>query len=156
MPLRRFVFASSSSIYGNAEAFPTLEDALPAPISPYGITKLSAEHLVTVYNRSFGIPTVSLRLFTVYGARQRPDMAFRIFMDSIRKGEAITIYGNGKQTRDFTYIDDIIDGFIAAASKDKEGQIINIGGGSRHSLLEAVGLIEDISGIKPVIEFKDF
>ncbi|HKC19428.1 MAG TPA: NAD-dependent epimerase/dehydratase family protein, partial [Candidatus Dormibacteraeota bacterium] len=108
--LDRFVFASSSSVYGNAEVFPTKESTLPRPISPYGMTKLAAEHLVFVYMRNFNMPATALRYFTVYGPRQRPDMAFYRFMDAMVDGREIEIFGDGEQTREFTYVSDAVDG----------------------------------------------
>src|SRR4029077_2715975 len=107
--LKRLVFAGSSSVYGDAEAFPTRESALPHPVSPYGVTKLAAEHLAHLYTRNFGIPAVSVRYFTVYGPRQRPDMAFSRFMQAISAGEDIEVFGDGEQTREFTYVSDAVE-----------------------------------------------
>src|SRR5438034_3747787 len=129
--VERLVFASSSSVYGDAEMFPTKETALPRPVSPYGMTKLAAEHLTFVYLRNFGIPATSLRYFTVYGPRQRPDMAFCRFMEALVDNEEIEIYGDGEQTREFTFVSDAVDGTVKAASADVVGQIVNLGGGSR-------------------------
>ncbi|TAE48569.1 MAG: NAD-dependent epimerase/dehydratase family protein, partial [Oscillatoriales cyanobacterium] len=112
--LKKFVLASSSSVYGNAETFPTSETACPQPVSPYGITKLAAERLASLYHHNFGVPATILRYFTVYGPRQRPDMAFHIFFKSILRGEAISIYGDGQQTRDFTFISDCVAANLAA------------------------------------------
>src|SRR2546423_1009893 len=128
-PVKRLVFASSSSIYGDAEMFPTKETALPRPVSPYGMTKLAAEHLAFVYMRNFGIPATSLRYFTVYGPRQRPDMAFCRFMEALVENHEIGIFGDGEQTREFTYVSDAVDGTVKAASADVVGQIINLRGG---------------------------
>ena len=114
--LKRLVFAGSSSVYGDAEAFPTRESALPRPVSPYGVTKLAAEHLANLYTRNFGIPAVSVRYFTVYGPRQRPDMAFARFMRALADGEPIEVYGDGEQTREFTYVSDAVEGTVKAAS----------------------------------------
>src|SRR5438128_4366054 len=147
--VERLAFASSSSVYGDAEMFPTKETALPRPVSPYGMTKLAAEHLAFVYSRNFGVPTTSLRYFTVYGPRQRPDMAFSRFMEAMAENQEIEIFGDGEQTREFTYVSDAVDGTIKAASADVVGQIINLGGGSRVSVNRVLDTLEDISGIKP-------
>ena len=147
-PVKRLIFASSSSVYGNAEMFPTKETALPRPVSPYGMTKLAAEHLAFVYMRNFGISVTSLRYFTVYGPRQRPDMAFCRFMEALVDHQEIGIFGDGEQTREFTYISDAVDGTVKAASADVAGQIINLGGGSRVSVNRVLDTLEDISGLK--------
>src|SRR5437588_6982781 len=147
-PVKRLVFASSSSVYGDAEMFPTKESALPRPVSPYGMTKLAAEHLTFVYMRNFGIPATSLRYFTVYGPRQRPDMAFCRFMEALVDNEEIEIFGDGEQTREFTYVSDAVDGTVKAASADVVGQIINLGGGSRVTVNRVLDTLEDISRIK--------
>ena len=146
--LERFVFASSSSVYGNAEVFPTKESTLPRPISPYGMTKLAAEHLAFVYMRNFNIPATALRYFTVYGPRQRPDMAFYRFMEAMVEGREIEIFGDGEQTREFTYVSDAVDGTVKAASADVVGQVINLGGGSRVTVNRVIDTLEEISGIK--------
>jgi len=148
-PVKRLVFASSSSVYGDAEMFPTRETALPRPVSPYGMTKLAAEHLTFVYMRNFGIPATSLRYFTVYGPRQRPDMAFCRFMEALVEGNEIEIYGDGEQTREFTYVSDAVDGTVKAASADVVGQVINLGGGSRVTVNRVLNTLEEISGITP-------
>ena len=147
-PVKRLVFASSSSIYGDAEMFPTKETALPRPVSPYGMTKLAAEHLAFVYMRNFGIPATSLRYFTVYGPRQRPDMAFCRFMEALVENQEIGIFGDGEQTREFTYVSDAVDGTVKAASADVVGQIINLGGGSRVTVNRVLDTLEDISKLK--------
>ncbi|HET7418925.1 MAG TPA: NAD-dependent epimerase/dehydratase family protein [Candidatus Dormibacteraeota bacterium] len=146
--LKRLVFASSSSIYGDAEMFPTKETALPRPVSPYGMTKLAAEHLAFVYMRNFGIPVTALRYFTVYGPRQRPDMAFTRFMEAMFDSQEIGIFGDGEQTREFTYVSDAVDGTVKAASADVVGQVINLGGGSRVTVNKVLDTLEDISGLK--------
>src|SRR5216110_1261734 len=148
VPVQRLVFASSSSVYGNAEMFPTKETALPRPVSPYGMTKLAAEHLAFVYMRNFGIPATSIRYFTVYGPRQRPDMAFHRFMEALVDEQEIEIYGDGEQTREFTYVSDAVDGTVKAASADVVGQIVNLGGGSRVTVNRVLDTLEDISRIK--------
>jgi nucleoside-diphosphate-sugar epimerase len=143
--LKRFVYASSSSIYGNAEAFPTSETACPQPVSPYGITKLAGERLCGLYYQNFGVPTTALRYFTVYGPRQRPDMAFHKFFKAILNAEYITIYGDGQQTRDFTFVSDCIAANLAAANvTEAVGQVFNIGGGSRVVLTEVIKTMEKI------------
>ena len=148
-PVDRLVFASSSSVYGDAEMFPTKESALPRPVSPYGMTKLAAEHLVFVYMRNFGIPATSLRYFTVYGPRQRPDMAFCRFMEALVDEQEIEIYGDGEQTREFTFVSDAVDGTVKAATADVVGQVINLGGGSRVTVNRVLDTLEDISRLKP-------
>jgi nucleoside-diphosphate-sugar epimerase len=145
--LQRFVFASSSSIYGDAEALPTSETLCPKPVSPYGITKLAAEQLCGLYYKNFGVPTCSLRYFTVYGPRQRPDMGFHKFMKAALDDEAIVIYGDGHQTRDFTFVRDAITANLAAATvPDAIGEVFNVGGGSRVGLMDVVSTMEDILG----------
>jgi UDP-glucose 4-epimerase len=142
----RVVYASSSSIYGQAARFPTPEHALPAPFSPYGMTKLAAEHLGWLYHQNFGLDVVALRYFSVYGPRQRPDMAFNIFCSQVLRGEPIVLYG-GDQTRDFTYVGDIVRATRAAAESDAAvGLPINVGGGSRISLDDAVGVLREVTG----------
>jgi UDP-glucose 4-epimerase len=146
-PIKRFVFAGSSSVYGDAERFPTKETALPRPVSPYGVTKLAAEHLTLLYARNFGIPAVSVRYFTVYGPRQRPDMAFSRFMQAMAAGEDIEVFGDGEQTREFTYVSDAVDGTIKASTADVVGQIFNLGGGSRVTVNKVLATLEEISGL---------
>jgi nucleoside-diphosphate-sugar epimerase len=145
-PVRKFVYASSSSVYGDAEAFPTGEDALPQPYSPYGATKLAGEHLVTLYCRNFGVPTIALRYFTVYGPRQRPDMAFHRFIRSALEDRPINIFGDGEQTRDFTFISDALDANLAAATCEAAGMVMNIGGGSRVSVNDVIKRLRDLVG----------
>ena len=146
--IQKLVFAGSSSVYGDAEMFPTKESALPRPVSPYGVTKLAAEHLTHLYYRNFGVPSVSVRYFTVYGPRQRPDMAFTKFMKLMSEGREIEVYGDGEQTREFTYVSDAVEGTIKAASADVAGQIFNLGGGSRVTLNRALALLEEVSGME--------
>jgi nucleoside-diphosphate-sugar epimerase len=144
--LRRFVYASSSSVYGDTKAFPVAETVMPQPISPYGVTKLAAEHLCTLYHRNFGLPTVSLRYFTVYGPRQRPDMAFHRFCKSIIDGEPLRVFGDGEQTRDFTYVSDVVEANISAATNaDAIGQVMNIAGGSRVTVNQVMQILRDVS-----------
>lgn len=145
--LHRFVFASSSSIYGDAEALPTIETLCPQPVSPYGITKLAAEQLCGLYHKNFGVPTCALRYFTVYGQRQRPDMGFHKFLKAALLNQPIVIYGDGQQTRDFTFVSDAIAANLAAATAPEAvGEIFNIGGGSRVVLTDVIDTIERISG----------
>jgi len=147
VPERRVVYASSSSVYGQAEQLPTAEDVLPQPFSPYGMTKLAAEHLCGLYHANYGVETVSLRYFTVYGPRQRPDMAFNIFCRAALAGETITIYGDGSQTRDFTFVGDIVAATRAAAeAPGVAGRVFNVGGGSRVSIRETLEIIEGCAG----------
>ncbi|MEA5513601.1 NAD-dependent epimerase/dehydratase family protein [Nodularia sp. UHCC 0506] len=148
--LKRLVFASTSSVYGDAETLPTHEKIPPQPVSPYGITKLAAERLCRLYHTNFGVPMVALRYFTVYGPRQRPDMAFHKFFKAVLQDEAIPIYGDGQQTRDFTFVKDAIAANLAAATvPEAVGEIFNIGGGSRVVLAEVLDTMAEIVG-KPI------
>ncbi len=142
----RVVYASSSSVYGDAAALPLREDGVCRPVSPYGVTKLAAEHLAQLYHRNHGLATVSLRFFTVYGPRQRPDMAFHRFLKAARDAQPITVYGDGSQTRDFTYVDDIVSALRAAALSGQPGCVYNVGGGERVALNEVLHLIESVTG----------
>lgn len=144
--VQRVVYASSSSVYGNACTQPVREESPTHPISPYGVTKLAGEHLCTLYAREHGLPVVSLRYFTVYGPRQRPDMAFHKFIRSLLQGQSITIYGDGQQSRDFTYVDDIVAANIAAMKLGTSGSAYNIGGGTRITVREVLHLLGDITG----------
>ena len=145
--LKRLVYASTSSVYGNAETFPTPETVCPQPVSPYGITKLAAERLGKLYHQNFGVPCVYLRYFTVYGPRQRPDMAFHKFFKWILQDQPISIYGDGQQTRDFTFIGDAVAAnLLAAIVPSAIGEIFNIGGGSRVVLAEVINIMEGIVG----------
>lgn len=148
-PIERLVYASSSSVYGDAVAIPMREDALPQPVSPYGVTKLAAEQLCHLYHVNYGVPTVSMRYFTVYGPRQRPDMAFRRFFEAVRDGRQITLYGDGGQTRDFTFVGDAVAATATAAVRGVPGRAYNIGGGSRVSLTQVIELIGRAAG-RPV------
>ncbi len=149
--VQRFVFSGSSSVYGDSPAIPWSEDTCPQPRSPYAITKLAAEHLCRSYHLDFGVPTVVVRYFTVYGPRQRPDMAFHKFLKAALNDDPIPLYGNGRQTRDFTYVSDIVAGTLAAADASDEvvGQTFNLGGGSRISLTALLELLTEVVG-KPV------
>ncbi len=147
-PVKRMVFAGSSSVYGDAEMFPTKESALPHPLSPFGVTKLAAEHLTHLYTRNYAIPVVSVRYFTVYGPRQRPDMAFSRFMQALIAGDDIEVFGDGEQTRDLTYVSDAVEGTIKASTADVVGQVFNLGGGSRVTVNQVLAMLEEISGLK--------
>lgn len=145
--LKRLVFASTSSVYGDAETLPTHESICPKPVSPYGITKLAAERLCGLYCKNFGVPFTALRYFTVYGPRQRPDMAFHKFFKAVLQDQAIPIYGDGQQTRDFTFISDCVAANLAAATVPEAiGEIFNIGGGSRVVLAEVLDKMEQVVG----------
>jgi UDP-glucuronate 4-epimerase len=155
-PVRRFVMASSSSVYGNSRDLPARESGQVAPVSPYGMTKLAGEHLCAIYAANFGVPTVSLRYFTVYGPRQRPDMAIHKFIRAALLGQPVTVYGNGSQTRDFTYVDDIVAANIQAAERDlTPGSIYNLGGGSTVTVREIVRIVEDVTGRHLDVEHAD-
>jgi len=144
---RRLVYASSSSVYGDAETFPTPEETTPSPMSPYGATKLSGEHLCKLYEGNYGVESVILRYFTVYGPRQRPDMAFNLFCRAALDEEPIEVFGNGKQTRDFTYVGDIVAATRAAGTVEGiAGEVFNVGGGSQTALEETLALIEEFAG----------
>jgi UDP-glucuronate 4-epimerase len=142
----RVVLASSSSIYGDAESFPTREDAIPKPLSPYGITKLACEHLAYAYARSFGLDCVALRYFTVYGPRQRPDMFFRRVCERLADGGVFEIYGSGEQSRSFTYVGDVVEATRAAMERASAGATYNVGGGEEATMLEAIAVLEGVSG----------
>jgi nucleoside-diphosphate-sugar epimerase len=148
-PIERLVYSSSSSVYGDDVPLPMREDALPQPLSPYGVTKLAAEQLCVLYWQNFKVPTVSLRYFTVYGPRQRPDMGFHKFLAAVRRGEPIPVFGDGEQTRDFTYIDDAVEANVLAAGRGAPGGVYNIGGGSRVSVNEVLLMIGRVSGREP-------
>ncbi len=143
--LKRFVYASSSSVYGDVGEILN-EEMKCQPKSPYGVTKLAAEQLCQLYNLEYKMPTVSLRFFSVYGPGQRPDMAFHRFCQNILHEAPMTIYGDGKQIRDFTYVDDVVEIIAAALTADVVGQVVNVGGGSPATLLEAAAVLEEISG----------
>ena len=145
-PIERFVYASSSSVYGDAVPIPMREDALPQPLSPYGVTKLAAEHLCMLYHANHGVRVCAMRYFTVYGPRQRPDMAFHRFLKAALRDEPISLYGDGAQTRDFTFVADAVAATIAAGERGVPGRAYNIGGGSRVSMNDVLRLIERIAG----------
>ncbi len=151
--IQKFVYASSSSIYGDVP-LPMTETSTPHPISPYGVTKLAAEHLCHLYWKSYGLPTISLRFFTVYGPRQRPDMAISKFLNAIIMKQPITIYGDGNQTRDFTFVSDVVDANILAALKGNPGAVYNVGGGNKISVVNLVKLLGSICDSSPQMIFQ--
>ena len=143
--LWKVVYASSSSVYGDSETYPTTEDLVPRPVSPYGVTKLAAEHLCELYRTTSGVPTVSLRLFTVYGPRQRPDMAFTRLVEAALAGDPFLLYGDGMQSRDFTYVGDVVTAMRQSALSPWTG-VANIGGGSRTTMNEVITKVQDLVG----------
>ena len=143
--IKKFIYASSSSVYGDAE-LPLKEDVTPKPVSPYGVTKLAGEDLCYLYHVNYGVPTVALRYFTVYGPRQRPDMAIHKFVLAVLGDREIDIFGDGTQTRDFTYVDDVVAANILAAKSNATGRVFNVGGGDRISVNELVTLMGKIAG----------
>ncbi|MDV2495322.1 MAG: NAD-dependent epimerase/dehydratase family protein [bacterium] len=147
--VRAFVFASSSSVYGDVEAFPMREDGPTRPISPYGITKLAGEALCALYERSYGVPAVALRYFTVFGPRQRPDMAFHRFIRAVLDGEPLHVFGDGEQTRDFTYVADAVEATIAAAERGRPGALYNVGGGARVTINVVIEMLARLAGAAP-------
>jgi nucleoside-diphosphate-sugar epimerase len=149
--LERVVYSSSSSVYGDNVPMPMREDALPQPVSPYGVTKLAAEQLCYLYHVNDRVPTVSLRYFTVYGPRQRPDMGFHKFLRAAILDQPITVYGDGEQTRDFTFVHDAVAANVAAAVRGIPGRVYNIGGGSRVSINEVLEMIGRVAGRRPKI-----
>ena len=142
----RVVLASSSSVYGDAERYPTPEDTVPRPLSPYGITKLACEHLAGAYGSEFGLQVVTVRYFTIYGPRQRPDMAFTKMVSCLAEGRAFELYGDGSQSRSFTYVDDAVEATIRAMELASRGSVLNVGGGSEVSMLEAIEMLGRIAG----------
>jgi UDP-glucuronate 4-epimerase len=151
--VERFAAASSSSVYGDAETFPTPETTVPRPVSPYGVTKLAAEHLCTLYGTNFGVPTVSLRYFTVYGPRQRTDMAIRRMIDAALRGTTFRLYGDGTVSRSFTYVHDVVDANMAALFGDvPPATVCNIADHSTASMSELVELVESATGTDLSIE----
>lgn len=152
--LRKFVYASSSSVYGDALSLPMKETDYPSPVSPYGVSKLAAEHLANLYWKNFNIPTISLRYFTVFGPRQRPDMAFHKFLAASLMDKPIEMYGSGEQTRDFTFITDIVKAHILAVESPAAGEVFNIGGGNRISLARVIPIVEETCQKKLTIAAK--
>jgi len=145
-PLHRLVYASSSSVYGDLVAIPMQEHSVLQPVSPYGVTKLAAEHLCHLYHVNHGVPTVSLRYFTVYGPKQRPDMGFHRFIRAALLGQPITLFGDGEQTRDFTFVDDIVTATTLAADRGKPGGVYNIGGGNRVTINHVLDTVGRLTG----------
>ena len=142
----RTVFASSSSIYGDAASYPTPEDTVPRPLSPYGITKLACEHLADAYRHEFGLDCVTLRYFTIFGPRQRPDMAFARMVACLGEGRPFELFGDGTQSRSFTYVDDAVGATIAAMDRGASGSVLNVGGGTEVSMLQAIETLGSIAG----------
>lgn len=153
--VQKFIYASSSSVYGDTDDLPMRENGRTRPVSPYGVSKLAAEHLCYLYWKAFGIPTVSLRFFTVYGPRQRPDMFFHILMRRLLLDHEIPLYDDGQQSRDFTYCTDIVEGLTAAAFYPGSGEVFNLGGGGEIALRDAIALVEKISGRKARLKGMD-
>jgi UDP-glucose 4-epimerase len=152
--IEKVVYASSSSVYGDEatnNVAPMKETSLPQPVSPYGVSKLAAEQLCYLYHANFNVPTVALRYFTVYGPRQRPDMGFHRFIKSTLCGEPISLYGDGEQTRDFTFVADAVSATVAAARRGSAGRVYNIGGGSRVSVNEVLAMIGRVTGRTPIV-----
>jgi nucleoside-diphosphate-sugar epimerase len=149
----RVVFASSSSIYGDAESYPTAEDAVPQPISPYGVTKLCVEHLAYAHARTTGLDAVCVRYFTVYGPRQRPDMAFTPLLEALGSGEPYRLFGDGSVSRSFTFVADAVAGTIAAMERGgTSGETYNVGGGEEATMRDAIALAEEIAGRELLVE----
>jgi UDP-glucose 4-epimerase len=154
-PLERVVYASSSSVYGDLVELPMREDMLPQPVSPYGVTKLAAEQLCYLYYVNHQVPCVSLRYFTVYGPRQRPDMGFNRFLRAALRGDPIEIYGDGEQTRDFTFVSDAVAATASAGTAGVPGHVYNIGGGSRVSINEVLSIIGRVTGRRLDVRYVD-
>ncbi len=153
--VQRFVYASSSSVYGQAPAWPTMEVTETRPHSPYGVTKLAAEHLCRAYAANFGVPTVSLRYFTVYGPRQRPDMATHRLIQAARTGSSFPLFGDGQQIRDFTFVDDVVAANVLAATRDvPAGSVMNVAGGGSTKLLDLVDLVGECVGQPVTIDWQ--
>jgi UDP-glucose 4-epimerase len=150
----KVVYASSSSVYGDTDELPMHEEANCRPVSPYGVTKLAGEQLCRLYWKNHGVPTVALRFFTVYGPRQRPDMAFHLFLRALHEGRPLEMYGTGGQTRDFTFVDDIVSGIVLAMG-GADGAVYNLGGGSRVTLLEAIRTLESVAGLTAEVRGED-
>jgi len=142
----RIVLASTSSVYGNAESYPTHEEMLPRPVSPYGVTKLACESLARTYAECFGLETIVLRYFTVYGPRQRPDMAFARIISALLSEKPFHVYGTGEQSRDFTYVADAVEATVAGMEGGYAGRIYNVGGGSETTLRDVIALLERLAG----------
>jgi UDP-glucuronate 4-epimerase len=150
----RIVFASTSSVYGNAESYPTHEEMLPRPVSPYGVTKLACESLARTYAECFGLEAIVLRYFTVYGPRQRPDMAFARIFSALQGETPFPVYGTGDQSRDFTYIGDAAEATVAAMEDGHAGTTYNVGGGSETTLREVIALVEQLAGKRLAVRYE--
>jgi nucleoside-diphosphate-sugar epimerase len=148
----RVVYASSSSIYGDAESYPTREDAEPRPIAPYGVTKLCVEHLAYAHARTTGLDAVGIRYFTVYGPRQRPDMAFTPMLEALAGAGTFRLFGDGSVSRSFTFVADAVAGTIAALERGRPGELYNVGGGEEASMAAAIALAEEIAGRELAVE----
>lgn len=148
LDLRAFVYCGSSAVYGDAETFPTPETAVPAPLSPYGVTKLAGEHLTYVYWKNYGVRAVRLRYFSVYGPRMRPDLMLSRAMHALHSGEVFEVYGDGEQTREFTYVADAVEGTILGSERGSPGELFNLGGGSSMSVNQALDVLEETSGLQ--------
>jgi UDP-glucuronate 4-epimerase len=144
----RVVFASSSTVYGEAESYPTPEDTVPRPLSPYGITKLACEHLARAHGRSFGLDAVVLRYFNAFGPRQRPDMAFPRIVEALLSGTPFELFGDGRQSRGFTFVGDVVEATMLAMEHAPAGETYNVGGGAEVTMLEAIALLEELAGGK--------
>src|SRR5690606_2504880 len=144
--ITRLVYASSSSVYGDVAAIPMVETSVVQPVSPYGVTKLAAEHLCHLYHVNHWVPAVSPRYFTVYGPRQRPDMGFHRFIRAALTGTPITLFGDGEQSRDFTYVADAVAATIAAGERGRPGAVYNIGGGSRVTINQVLDMVAELTG----------
>ncbi len=153
--VERFLYASSSAVYGNAEQFPTSETVRPQPVSPYGVTKLAAEHLCMLYASQYSMPVLALRYFSVYGPRQRPDMAFHRFIRALISEQPITILGDGEQTRDFTYVADVVQANWLAMRANMSRQVYNIGGGARITLRQSIRILERLTGKEAQIVYSE-
>ncbi len=145
-PPKMLVYAGSSSVYGDAEVFPTAETAVPAPLSPYGVTKLAGEHLAYVYWKNYQVPSVRLRYFSVYGPRMRPDLMLSKAMRAAYDGTVFEVYGDGEQTREFTYVADAVEATILAAQRGAPGTLYNVGGGSAVTVNHVIDLLAEVSG----------
>jgi UDP-glucuronate 4-epimerase len=148
LSLKSLVYAGSSSVYGDAEVFPTAETAVPAPLSPYGVTKLAGEHLAYVYWKTFQVPAVRLRYFSVYGPRMRPDLMLSRAMQAMHEGRVFDVYGDGEQTREFTYVSDAVEGTIRSAERGSPGDLYNLGGGSSVTVNHVLDLLAETSGME--------
>lgn len=150
----RIVFASTSSVYGNAESYPTHEQLLPRPVSPYGVTKLACESLARTYAECFDLEAIVLRYFTVYGPRQRPDMAFARIISALLGETPFPVYGTGDQSRDFTYVGDAAEATVAAMEDGHPGMTYNVGGGSETTLRDAIALCERLTGRRLAVHYE--